>query len=352
MSLPSLTDRQRAILTIVQAEEPVAVSHVRGRMEEKISLPTLNREMAQLVRQRCLERVGKGRNTVYRISLYYRLCAPPAVAEADYFEADPDRRGAATRFNPALLDGLADISMLTEEEASQLEQWRQAYRRNLASFSPVLYRKELERLTIELSWKSAQIEGNTYSLLETEQLFLEHRQAQGKSKHDAIMLLNHKEALNYLLEHPGIGDSLSIALLEDVHTLLVKDLGVGRNIRARTVGITGSAYTPLDNCHQIRENLERTCTIINAKKNGFEKALLAVLLISYIQPFEDGNKRTGRMIGNALLLAHGACPLSYRSVDPLDYKKAMLLFYEQHNAYAFKRIFIEQNRFSVEHYFR
>lgn len=91
--------------------------------------------------------------------------------------------------------------------------------------------------------------------------------------------------------------------------------------------------------------------LINAKENGFEKSLLAILLISYIQPFEDGNKRTGRMIGNALLINHEACPLSYRSVDSTDYKKAILLFYEQNNISAFKQLFIEQNEFGVRNYF-
>ena len=94
------------------------------------------------------------------------------------------------------------------------------------------------------------------------------------------------------------------------------------------------------------------CILINSKDNGFEKALLAVALISYIQPFEDGNKRTGRMVSNALLIAEDVCPLSYCSVDSIDYKKAMLLFYEQNNLAAFKQIFIEQVEFSVKNYFQ
>ncbi len=118
------------------------------------------------------------------------------------------------------------------------------------------------------------------------------------------------------------------------------------------MGITGTAYRPLDNQFQIKDAIEEMCSLINAKENGFEKALLAVVLITCIQPFEDGNKRTGRMISNSLLIAHGACPLSYRSVDSLEYKKAMLLFYEQNNLAAFKQIFIEQNEFSVKNYFR
>ena len=79
--------------------------------------------------------------------------------------------------------------------------------------------------------------------------------------------------------------------------------------------------------------------------------MLAILLIAYIQPFVDGNKRTSRMIGNAILLANNACPLSYRSINELEYKKAVLLFYEQNNLSYFKKLFIEQYEFVVGNYF-
>nr|MBP9068845.1 Fic family protein [Bacteroidia bacterium] len=89
----------------------------------------------------------------------------------------------------------------------------------------------------------------------------------------------------------------------------------------------------------------------NLKKNVFEKALLVLVLISYIQPFGDGNKRTARIISNAILMNHKYCPLSFRTVDSLDYKKAMLIFYEQNNLSAVKQIFISQFKFAVETYF-
>jgi len=76
-----------------------------------------------------------------------------------------------------------------------------------------------------------------------------------------------------------------------------------------------------------------------------------MLLIAYIQPFEDGNKRTSRLMGNAVLLAHDICPLSYRSVKDSEYKKAVLLFYEQNNISYFKQLFIEQFKFAVNNYF-
>ena len=87
------------------------------------------------------------------------------------------------------------------------------------------------------------------------------------------------------------------------------------------------------------------------KSSVFEKALLTLVLLSYIQAFTDGNNRTARITSNAVLIANGYCPLSFRTVDSIDYKKAMLIFYEQNNLYAFKQIFIQQYQFAVKEYF-
>lgn len=139
------------------------------------------------------------------------------------------------------------------------------------------------------------------------------------------MLLNHKEALDFILDEP---DHLKVTVhrIEDIHSILTKELDVDRNIRHRRVGITGTNYRPLDNDFQIREALEDTCNLINSKENIFEKALLALVLLSYIQVFIDGNKRTARITANAILIANGHCPISFRTVDFIDYKKAILIF--------------------------
>lgn len=346
----NLTPRQREIIDIIATQGQVSISEIKELLNRELSIPTLNRDMAKLVEANYLKKLGAGRAITYVISPDYQLFAP--VDTFDYFNLDPDRRGARTSFNHELIQSLRDIPLFTDNELAGLQKLKDEYQSNIADLSPTLYQKELERLTIELSWKSSQIEGNTYTLLETERLFMEKREADNKTKEEAIMLLNHKEVITYLMEHKKLAQTLTLRTLEEIHSLLIKDLNVGRNIRSRSVGITGTAYRPLDNEYQIRENLELMCDLINSKSNGFEKALLAVALISYIQPFEDGNKRTGRMISNALLIADDACPLSYRSVDSLDYKKAMLLFYEQNNLVAFKTIFLEQTEFGVKNYFR
>jgi len=345
-----LTNRQQQIIALISNQKRLSISQILKLLNNDISQVTLNRDLAKLVKNRFLTKTGKSRAIRYAVSNFYQLFAP--INLDAYFTKEPDQRNVAQNFNHELYDLLTDIDIFSMEEKKLLKSIKAAYQKNISNISPILYKKEMERLTIELSWKSAQIEGNTYSLLETEKLFLKRESAKNKSKEETQMLLNHKDALNYLLQNKNLTENLNLRVIEEIHSLLIKDLGVSKNIRSRGVGITGTAYKPLDNEFQIKEYLVKMCDLINSKESGFEKALLAIVLISYIQPFEDGNKRTGRMVGNALLISNDACPLSYRSVDSIDYKKAILLFYEQNNMSAFKQLFIEQNEFSVKNYFQ
>lgn len=269
-----------------------------------------------------------------------------------YFEKEIDERTIQQGFNFELIQNiLPRVILFSDEELHHLNGLQATFTKNISQLSPLEYAKEMERLGIDLSWKSSQIEGNTYSLLETERLLTEREEAKGKSKEEAIMLLNHKEALKFILQEPDYLETLTISHIEDIHSILTDNLNVDRNIRSRRVGITGTNYRPLDNEFQIREAMQDTCKLINAKSCVFEKALLALVLLSYIQPFTDGNKRTARIVSNSLLIANSYCPISFRTVDSIDYKKAMLIFYEQNNISAFKRIFMEQFEFAVNTYF-
>ena len=106
-----------------------------------------------------------------------------------------------------------------------------------------------------------------------------------------------------------------------------------------------------DSMVQIKEALRDMCGLVNKRENVFEKALLLLVLLSYIQAFADGNKRTARIISNAVLMNNNYCPVSFRTINSIEYKKAMLLFYEQNNINAFKNIFIHQFEFAVNTYF-
>ena len=311
---------------------------------------TLKRIIADCVQNGDIIVEGKAKATRYSLSAQAHLMMPLDIDT--YFLNDVDERTVQESFNFELIRNvLPNVSLFTTEEKLRLESAQQTFLNNMSTLSEVEYRKEMERLGVDLSWKSSQIEGNTYSLLETERLLKEKLTAQGKTKEEAVMLLNHKDALDFILDNPDYLKEFTVRRLEDIHSILTKELGVGNGIRKRRVGITGTNYRPLDNEFQIREALEDTCKLINAKEDVFEKALLALVLLSYIQAFTDGNKRTARISSNAILLAWGYCPISFRTVDSVDYKKAMLMFYEQNNIVAFKQIFIEQYEFAVKNYF-
>jgi Fic family protein len=311
---------------------------------------TVNRDLKSLVDNDLLIKSRQGRSTAYQVAPAYRLVYG-SIGDS-YFDKDPDERKGNKRIDPEVFIHLEKVTIFTTPELANLEDLQQTFQEHVATLPEEIIRKERNRLSIELSWKSSQIEGNTYSLLETEVLLSENIPAEGKQKDETTMLLKHKKALDYIYEYRVELSPLRTAAIEDVHSLLITDLGVSKNVRKRIVGITGTSYTPPDNEFQIREYLDRACKVINARPSIFEKALLAVLFISYIQPFEDGNKRTGRITGNGILIENGYCPLSYRSVKPVDYKKAMILFYEQNNLAAYKKLFIEQFAFAVNNYFR
>lgn len=311
---------------------------------------TMKRLIASGIQEGDIVAEGKARATRYRLSDQAHLLMPLDLDT--YFALDVDERQVQTSFNFDLIrKQLPAVTLFSAEELALLQGLQTEFRQHINEMTEIEYRKEMERLGIDLSWKSSQIEGNTYSLLETERLLRESKTADGKTKEEAVMLLNHKDALRFILDNPYYLQTLTVSHIEDIHQLLTKELSVDRGIRHRRVGITGTNYHPLDNEFQIREAMRDTCDLINGKENIFEKALLTLVLLSYIQAFSDGNKRTARITSNAILIANGYCPLSFRSVDSIDYKKAMLIFYEQNNLYAFKQIFIDQFVFAVREYF-
>lgn len=343
-------DIENQIIQYLKQNKEGSSTNILEGIDSSKSLATLKRILTSLINEKLIKSVGKGKATKYVLSQYYNLFEKIDIES--YYAKEIDEREIEENFNLSIIqDLLVEIDLLTQSENVKLEVLQNEYSKNISELSENEYNKELERLAIDLSWKSSQIEGNTYSLLETERLIKEQEVAQGKSKEEATMLLNHKEALDFIIDNPDYLFPLSVSKIEDIHSILVKDLRIDRNIRKTRVGISGTNYKPLDNEFQIKEALISVCDLINEKDDVFEQALLALILISYIQPFSDGNKRTARIVSNAILINQKYCPISFRTVDSIDYKKAMLLFYEQNNVTVFKRVFIDQFEFAVKTYF-
>lgn len=343
-------NREIEIIEFIKNHPKCTSQEILDGLNLNISVATLRRKLQELVAEDLINAIGELKSRKYEISNGYNIIRPIEVDQ--YFEKEIDERIIQDKFNSELISQtLKNISIFTNTELDQLNNLQEKFKSNSSKLSKSEYMNELERLAIDLSWKSSQIEGNTYSLLETERLLKDKETASGKTKDEATMLLNHKDALDFIIKNPNYINPLNVSSIEDIHSILVKELDISRNIRSRRVGISGTNYKPLDNEFQIKEAVESMCTLINSKKNVFEKALLSLVLISYIQPFSDGNKRTARIISNAILINNHFCPISFRTIDSIEYKKAMLVFYEQTNISPFKKVFLGQFEFAVNTYF-
>ena len=349
-----LNKRQDAILVFIESNKPVAGSHILEHIQrniENVTKMTITRDLEKLLKLNLIERQGSGRAIVYQPSSQYALLKKIDVE--GYFAQDVDKRKINPVFNENIFDFLND-EIITEKEIDSLEKMNEKYlysKKKLEKESPAILRREWERLIVEFSWKSSQIEGDTYTLLETEALIKEHRFAEGKDKAEAQMILNHKKALDFILENPDFFSEFETEKIKKMHAILVEGLDVKNDFRSHGVGIGSTLYRPSANQKELARMTDKLSETIGKISNPFTKALVALLMISYIQPFEDGNKRTARIVANGILHSHQKAMLSYRDVDVLEYKKAILLFYEQNNIFYFKELFLNQFEFAVENYF-
>ncbi len=346
----NLNDRQQKILEILKPKQNISPKEILEKLNQKISIVTISRDLSELVELEYIQRSGNGPATQY--SLLPKALFSRPINYQKYFEIETDKRDIITNFNMEIFSQLSNFPIFTPKEQTQLETLNLKFRENYSKLSPTIIKKEIERVTIELSWKSSVIEGNTYSLLETERLIKEGSETKGKKKEEAVMLLNHKKALDFVFENKNLFKTISRSKIEQLHKIITQNLNITNNLRKTLVGVTGTKFKPLDNQFQIEEAIEKFCNLINSTNNIFSKSLLSIILLSYIQPFEDGNKRTSRILGNAVLIADNSFPLPLRSVDENLYKEATLLFYEQNNLNLFKQMFLDQCNFSVENYFQ
>ncbi|MBP6773863.1 MAG: Fic family protein [Gemmatimonadaceae bacterium] len=201
----------------------------------------------------------------------------------------------------------------------------------------------LQRLLIDLSWASSRLEGNTYSLLETK-LLLEHgTRADGKNAEEAQMLLNHKKAIELLVDQAeDIG--FNRYTLFNLHAALSENLlddqrDEGR-IRDRPVGITRTTYVPSAIPQKLTEMFDLILSHASAIRDPFEQAFFAMVHIPYLQPFVDINKRTSRLAANISLVKTNYCPLSFVDVPANAYAEGTLAIYENQDVSLLRDVFV------------
>jgi Fic family protein len=210
-----------------------------------------------------------------------------------------------------------------------------------------------QRLLIDLSWNSSRLEGNTYSLLETEQLLQAGRSGGTQLSSEAVMILNHKSAIEFLLESASEADFNRRTIL-NLHALLAADLlrnpAAEGALRTDPVAIGRSSYLPPAIPALIETLFETILTKARQIEDPFEQAFFAMVHLPYLQPFLDGNKRVSRLAANIPLFRHNLAPLSFVDVSEIDYTDGMLGIYELNDLCILRELFTRAYERSAERY--
>ena len=232
-------------------------------------------------------------------------------------------------------------SYFSIEEKQKLAEWGKTRDENQPAGT---YAREiLNRLLIDLSWNSSRLEGNTYSLLDTELLIHQGQAATNKSPKETQMILNHKEAIEFLVESSNEVDFNRYTIL-NLHALLSNNLlpnpAASGRLRIFGVGITNSVFTPLGIPQLIEELFDLILEKARQIENSFEQAFFILVHLPYLQPFDDVNKRVSRLAANLPFNRQNLAPLSFIDVPEESYIKGMLGIYELNRIELFKDVFL------------
>lgn len=318
----SLTERQQRIIDVF-LETPDESKSIGDFAEFGLERTTLFRDIKKLVQAGLLLSKGKS----YRISK-----DSDAYLQWDLTRA-PHCRDPVP-YNPQLLAGyqpnasflLADDQILALETAGKVQGIAEAQEKGK------LYERVLASLLIDLTHASSNLENVRISWLDTKTLIELGERPEGLTEKQMQIVLNHKEAITFLKDHSQ-DLALSRRDILDIHSMLMKGLladpsAVG-DTRTKVVKFDDSRYMPPDNPHQLKEIFAEFCEKANAIRNPYEQAFFTMVFISYIQPFEDGNKRTSRISMNIPLVRNSLAPFSFSDIRGRDYTFGLLAFYER-----------------------
>lgn len=334
---------------------------IRNRLPFSLAPRTLQRRLALLEKDGRIRSTGSGKGTRY-------FPGPAAAAMAKPMPASVIGESALDRewLSPEAVSIREVVTLPTIKrrpvgyDSSFLTSYRPnitfylpfATRTRLAALGQVgitdlpagtYLRQILDRLLIDLAWNSSRLEGNTYSLLETQRLLERGESAVGKAAQEAQMILNHKSAIEMLAD-PTEEIGFNRYTICNLHALLSDNLrpdpaACGR-LRSRAVGISGTVFHPLEVPQQIEGNflliLEKACAI----EDPFEAAFFMMVHLPYLQAFEDVNKRVSRLAANLPMIRHNFCPLSFIEVQTDDYVSALIGVYELNRIDYLRDVFV------------
>lgn len=324
MAKPSPTREYEALLNAVgRFPDGASIEQVEVVLESCPSRRTLQRWLIDLIAQERLRKEGQGRATRY---LRGKIVAVSALTTAQAFL--DNYRPNVSFYLPASIRS----ELLAHGQAVSAVEPAGTYVRQIA-----------HRLLIDLSWNSSRLEGNTYSLLETERLLSVGEAAVGKNALEAQMILNHKEAIEFLIASAGEIGFNRYTLL-NLHALLsdnlLEDPQASGRLRSIAVGIGQTVFHPIEGPQRIEECFQQILDTAAAIEDPFEQAFFAMVHLPYLQPFEDVNKRVSRLAANIPLIQRNLCPLSFVDVPQQTYINAMIGIYELNRVELLRDVFV------------
>ena len=239
---------------------------------------------------------------------------------------------------------------LTDEQRTYLHQQRT--RAGIQGIAGTYIQKIFNRMLIDLSYHSARLEGNTYSIADTEQLVLQGISAEGKLDEERVMILNHKEAIRYLVQNAATLQS-NEETIRTLHYLLADSLvapGMAGQVRDESIGVSGTTYAPLEGKERLTQLLINLLNKAQAIEDCFEQSFFLLGHIAYLQAFIDVNKRTARLASIIPLITNDYVPQSFVDVDKESYLKATLCFYEFNEVGPLAELYIWSYHRSCQHY--
>ncbi|MBS0624342.1 MAG: Fic family protein [Verrucomicrobia bacterium] len=337
----SLRDNKMALLRQLSLEsEPISLSDLLKKIGLGFKERSVRRWLRDLIQEGSIKKIGQKRSTKY-LAINLSL---------------QNQKETSSCFSSASLAAIELIKkpIFEREPIAYSDEWFDHYKPNSYFYLGSTLREQLlkagqrasnqdpagtyahqilNRLLIDLSYNSSRLEGNTYSLLDTERLLLHGNSAEGKLDEEKAMILNHKEAIRYLVDQaPRL--EVSYNTICTLHYLLADGLiqpSEAGKIRLYGVRISGSAYLPFEDPKRLKQQLEKIVVKASQIKDPFEQSIFLLIHLSYIQAFVDVNKRTARLAANIPLIKNNLVPLAFHNILTEDYMSAMLAVYELQN---------------------
>lgn len=362
MARPVPAEELNAIVEIVrQYPGGVGLQDIAAALPGDVPVRTLQYRLQRLVEEGQLVREGERRWTRYSLPAAaepegpaaavpvaedegeFLAAVSPAGEEIRAYLRQPEGARKPVGYNRAFLDSYRpnESFFLSAAERAYLAD---AGKPDFEAQPAGTYAKHiLNRLLIDLSWNSSRLEGNTYSLLDTRRLIEFGEEAEGRDRLEAQMILNHKDAIEFLVstaEEIGFNRYTILNLHAILSNNLLPDEAAAGRLRSIAVGIEKSVFHPLEVPQLIEECFDQILGIAAAIEDPFEQAFFVMVQLPYLQPFDDVNKPVSRLSANIPLIKGNFSPLSFTDVPRDTYTQAVLGVYEMNRVELLKDVFI------------